>query len=76
MGTKTISIMDDAYELLVMHKGKDESFSDVIRKEFSKKKDIKSYAGVWSDLSDKDVLEIKENIKKYKKATTKSLKKR
>ena len=35
MGTKTISIMDDAYELLVSSKHKEESFSDVIRRTFT-----------------------------------------
>jgi predicted CopG family antitoxin len=32
MGTKTISLADDAYEKLKRHKREDESFSDVVRR--------------------------------------------
>lgn len=32
MGTKCITITNEAYELLAAHKGKNESFSDVVTK--------------------------------------------
>ena len=73
MGTKTITIMDDAYGLLVRNKRKDESFSDVVRREFSKKGSILDLAGAWSDLSDKDVEDIKKNIRQFREQATKSL---
>ena len=71
MGTKTITIMDDAYELLARNKKKDESFSDVVRREFSKKGSILDLAGAWSDLSDKDALEMEKSIKKSREYTRK-----
>lgn len=69
MGTKTITIMDDAYELLARNKRKDESFSDVVRREFSKKGSILDLAGAWSDLSDKDAEEMEKSIKKSREYT-------
>ena len=71
MGTKTITIMDDAYELLVRNKKKDESFSDVVRREFSKKGSILDLAGAWSDLSDKDTKEMENAVKKSREYTRK-----
>ena len=71
MGTKTITIMDDAYELLSRNKRKDESFSDVVRREFSKKGSILDLAGAWSDLSDKDAEEMEKAIKKSREYTRK-----
>lgn len=71
MGTKTITIMDDAYELLARNKRKDESFSDVVRREFSKKGSILDLAGAWSDLSDKDAGEMEKVIKKSREYTRK-----
>jgi predicted CopG family antitoxin len=76
MATKTISIMDDAYMLLLRNKMKNESFSDVIRRSFEKKKDIMRHAGAWKDMSDDEVRELKENIKKIRESSALSLKKR
>jgi len=73
MGTKTITIMDDAYELLVRNKKKDESFSDVVRREFSKKGSILDLAGAWSDLSDKDIKEMEDAVKKSREYTRKHI---
>ena len=63
MGTKTISIMDDAYDLLNRNKSKNESFSDVIRKLATTKKDIMRFAGILNISSDeaeeiKGIIEI------------------
>lgn len=71
MGTKNISIMEDVYELLVRSKKKDQSFSDVIRKEFSKKGKISECAGLWSDLTDKQVKQMENAIKKSREYTRK-----
>lgn len=59
MATKTISIMDDAYELLKNAKNSDESFSDVIRRELSGKKKISDFFGAWKDF---DVEDLKKRI--------------
>lgn len=73
MGTKTITIMDDAYELLARSKRKDESFSDVVRREFSKQGSIIDCAGILSDLTDKQVEEMENAIKKSREYTRKHI---
>lgn len=47
MGTKTISLADDAYDRLKAEKQEDESFSDVVRR-LTKGVDLESYYGVLS----------------------------
>ena len=44
MATKTISIMEDAYEILLRNKVGDESFSQVIRRTMKKKSIAEKYA--------------------------------
>ena len=73
MGTKTISIMNDAYKMLVSKKGKDESFSDVIRRITKKRRDIMEVAGSWSHISDEDIEEMKKNIEIIGEHATKDL---
>ena len=69
MGTKTISIMDDVYKLLLRNKMRSESFSDVIRRNLKKKRDIMEFAGAlmgnaneWGDIKKK----IYDDRKKFK----------
>lgn len=68
MSTKTITIMDDAYDLLKKSKMPNESFSDVIRRELSGKKKITDFYGAWSNF-DTDALKknIAENRREDKK---------
>jgi predicted CopG family antitoxin len=68
MGTKTISIMDDAYDLLARNKKENESFSDVIRRFAYRKEDMMKYFGSWSDLSEEEVADMKEAIAKARKS--------
>ena len=63
--------MDDVYELLARNKKKEESFSDMLRKEYSKKGSILDLAGAWSDLSDKDAKEMENAIKNSREYTRK-----
>ena len=62
MGTKTITIMDDAYELLVRQKRPNESFSEEIRRIVPKKVDLMQFAGAWSHISDKEIKQMKKDI--------------
>lgn len=64
MSTKTISIMEDVYDILNSNKMPEESFSEVIRRLVSKKNDISEFAGAWKDV---DTDFIKNTIKKIKK---------
>lgn len=76
MGTKTISIMNDVHELLISRKQVTESFSDVIRKEFTKKRSIMEFAGAWKNISDKEAEEIKKNARKIREGIGKDILKR
>ena len=73
MGTKTISIMDDAYNLLLKSKHKGESFSNVIRRIITSKKDVMNFAGAWKNISNEEAEEMKKNIIKMRKKSTKEI---
>lgn len=62
MGTKTITLMDDAYERLKSLKGPEESFSDIIRRLTSEKGNILEFAGAWKNLSEKEGEDLKRKI--------------
>lgn len=49
MATKTITIMEDAYEALKSCKKEDESFSDTIRRIAGKKRDLSRFFCIWSE---------------------------
>ena len=53
--------MEDAYELLLRNKAKNESFSQIIRRTMKKKKDIMEFAGTL-DMGDDEAEEIKKKI--------------
>jgi predicted CopG family antitoxin len=66
--------MEDVYNLLLRIKTANESFSDVIRRELKKKRDVMEFAGAWKNvISDKEAKEMKINIKKLRKRSTNEL---
>ena len=71
MPTKTITIMQDAYELLKADKKPNESFSDTIRRNFSKKTSMRDFFGSWDgDFADEvktAIDEMKEYDRKHSK---------
>ena len=73
MGTKTISIMDDVYNLLLSRKRDRESFSDELRRFLKKDRDIMRHAGVWKDMSNEEAESMKDSIKQLRKKSTKEL---
>jgi predicted CopG family antitoxin len=73
MATKTITIMDDAYIMLLKSKLKNESFSDVIRRVFGKKRSIMEFAGAWKDMDKSEINKMKEGIEEYDIKETKKL---
>ena len=76
MGTKVISIMDDAYELLVKNKKRNESFSEVIRRLVPKKKNIVECIGLWAHMKDEEITKMKKDIANFDKKFTQELNKR
>ena len=65
MATKTISIMDDVYGMLVDNKLEDESFSDELRRILSKKrtKKLSDFFGILSEEEGAGMLEDLEMIR-------------
>jgi len=67
MATKTITIMEDAYERLARAKLPNESFSDVIRRELSPKKDLLKLWGAWDESFADNVKKSIEERRKFNK---------
>ena len=66
--------MEDVYRLLLARKIANESFSDVIRRELKRKKNIMEFAGAWKDLvSDKEAEDMKKTIKEFRKNSLKGV---
>ncbi|MBI3260590.1 MAG: antitoxin VapB family protein [Ignavibacteriae bacterium] len=63
MGTKTISILNEAYNALVREKGKTESFSDVILKLTGRRGRFVDSLGKWK-MTDKEAKEMEESLSK------------
>ena len=62
--------MEDVYRMLLARKKASESFSDVIRRTVKEKRDIMEFAGAWKNISEEEIKEMKENIKKARKKAT------
>ena len=75
MATKTLTIMEDAYNLLAENKLEDESFSEAILRLFSKKhkRPLSDFSGILSEAEGQAML---DNLKKIKAMNLKLLKKR
>jgi predicted CopG family antitoxin len=65
--------MDDAYNLLVLNKMQNESFSDVIRRVFQKKSNLLDLAGSLKSIDEKDAKKMKRNIMILREKSTKEL---
>lgn len=63
MGTKTITILEEAYKALLREKGKDESFSDVVLKLVGRRGRISDSLGKWK-MSDKEAREFGAELRK------------
>ena len=64
MGTKTITITEDAYKKLKVEKMDGESFSEVINRITDKgRKDLMEFAGAWKDFDVEEI--IKEGREKF-----------
>lgn len=75
MTTKTISIMEDVYELLARRKRAHESFSELLRRTI-RKPDILESAGAWKHIPDEEIEEMKANIRKRRRLTTEARRRR
>lgn len=67
MHTKNIAITDEVYNLLVRHKHPHESFSEVIKSHFKKKKQLEDYAGIWKAIPEKKWKNFEKSVEAAKK---------
>ncbi len=68
-----MAITTEAYEQLKALKRPEESFSEVIKRITDDKHDIMRFAGILSDMSDKDFEEMKQSIRKLRERSVKRL---
>lgn len=69
MATKTITITEDAYNKLALDKQHDESFSEEIIRwaNVKKRPDLRQFAGMWSDISEKEYNDIQQSVEDLRK---------
>ncbi len=67
MVIKNIAITEEAYSLLLRHKRPHESFSEVIKGHFKKKKHLADYAGIWANIHERRWKNFEKNIEAAKK---------
>ena len=72
MTSKTISVSEDAYELLKKMKLKGESFTQTIKR-LAKRRRLTDCAGLWSDVSKAEMEAIWASIDDLKKSASESL---
>ena len=65
--------MDDVYKLLLLRKRAYESFSDLIRRRFREKRDVMEFAGVWKNIGDEEISDMKEKIRRLRKKSTEEI---
>lgn len=70
MSTKTITVTEESCTILSSSKKADESFSEVIKRLLTPKKDIMAYAGF---ISDDEAEDIKDSIRELRERSIKRL---
>ncbi len=73
MTTKTLTITEDAYNLLANQKKKTESFSETIQRLLSGKTRISDLAGAWKDMTKEDVDNLQKDIQTQRAASIPSI---
>lgn len=69
LGVKTLTITEEAYELLAREKRGKESFSEVIKRLVQERGELKNSFGAWT-MNDEEEEKIFSNLKKHwRKAT-------
>lgn len=72
MTSKTISVSEDAYELLKKMKLKGESFTETIKR-LAKRRRLTDCAGLWSDVPEAEMEAIWASIDDLKRSASESL---
>lgn len=75
MTTKTITIIENAYNALKREKMKDESFSEVILRLTKKRGSLMDSVGAWKHMTDEEEKRIKKIIEKGWKGSDREIRK-
>jgi len=62
MGTKTIALDREAYELLKNRRRPGETFSDVVKRIARNRRPLSAYAGIWKTMSQSDLRKIERAV--------------
>ena len=72
MPPRTISVSEDAYELLKKLRLKDETFTDTIKR-LAKRRKLTDCAGAWSDIPEEEMEEYWASIREHREKAQESL---
>lgn len=72
MTSKTISVSEDVYELLMKMKLNGESFTETIRR-LAKRRSLVDCAGLWSDVPEEEMKSYHEGIEELRQQANESL---
>lgn len=72
MTSKTISVSEDAYDLLKKMKLKGESFTETIRR-LAKRRRLTDCAGLWSDVPEEEMEALRSSIEELRQSASESL---
>jgi predicted CopG family antitoxin len=72
MPARTISVSEDAYELLKKLRLKNETFTDTIKR-LAKRRKLADCAGAWSDLPDDEMEQYWASITEHRRKALESL---
>ena len=63
MASKLVSLDTEAYQMLRAKKRAGDSFSDVVKREFRPRRPLTDFIGIWKDMPDAEVEEVKAMIR-------------
>ncbi len=64
MASKTISVQEGVYDLLVHQKLPGESFSQMFRRKFDWRRNLRECVGLWSDVPDEEIEAMKAEVRR------------
>jgi len=64
MGTKTIRLDFEAYDLLKKLKAPGDTFSDVVKRIASNRRPLSAHAGIWKAMSRSDVRKVERSLER------------
>ena len=64
MGSKTIAVDEEAYEVLRSQKRPGETFSEVVKRLGPRKRPLTDFIGIWKDMPEADLRRIENYVRR------------